>query len=622
MKSGGRQKDLNKGAQGDTAAVGQVVPSQSAPAGKYSRKKIIAVCFLVFFVAFMVYANTLKGDFIWDDEYLILNNSQVKSFVHLPNVFKTYVGYGSENINNFYRPIQEISNMIDYFLWGEYPFGFHLTNVVLHALVAVMVFIFLYYLAGDVIASAVAALFYAVHPVHSEAIAYIAGRADSLYAVFMLLSIVIFMRFAEHVKRGHMAIYLYVLSIGMFVLSLLSKEIIISMPLLIFLYMFFFLRGQDDNKAYNKLKWSWVPYAVIVVVYGYLRLTILSFADIAPASVFNKIPLLYRLLTFFRTVIVYLKLLVAPVGLHMERSISISKSLFAPSSLLALLLIGAIGWAAYVLYKRNRLASFAIVWFFANLLPVSNIIAINSFLAEHWIYMASIGPFLLVGMAVAWGYRKIPDKILLRLPYAVVIAVALLVYMRMTAVRNLDWKDEISFFSSTLKHHPRNARLYLNLGNTYYENKQIDKAIAEYQKAIDINKNYAVAYGNIGSACLHQGQVDKAESYLTKALAIKDNYPIAHYNLGIVKFKKKLYHQAIEQLIIATRQLPQLYQAWNMLGRTYLRVGKVEEAKQAFGRSLMIMPKQPDIRRALSRMEEFELSDVQKKAIKAQNLSK
>jgi tetratricopeptide (TPR) repeat protein len=358
------------------------------------------------------------------------------------------------------------------------------------------------------------------------------------------------------------------------------------------------------------------------VVYGYLRLTILSFADIAPASVFNKIPLLYRLLTFFRTVVVYLKLLVAPVGLHMERSISISKSLFAPSSLLALLLIAAIGWAAYVLYKKNRLASFAIVWFFANLLPVSNIIAINSFLAEHWIYMASIGPFLLVGMAVAWGYKKIPDKVWFRLPYAVLIAMTLLVYMRMTTIRNQDWGDEISFFNSTLKHHPRNARLYLNLGNTYYENKQIDKAIEQYQKAISINKKYAVAYGNIGSACLHQGQVDKAEEYLTTALNLKDNYPIAHYNLGIVKFKKKLYKQSIEQLTIATKQLPQLFQAWNMLGRTYLRVGKVEEARQAFSRSLMIMPKQPDIRRALGRMDEFQAAGKQKAARKSQYLTK
>ncbi|MFQ5953246.1 MAG: hypothetical protein ACE5JK_07585, partial [Candidatus Omnitrophota bacterium] len=202
------------------------------------RGKVIGACLLVFIVAFMAYANTLPNDFIWDDEYLILNNSQIKSFVHLPNVFRTYVGYGSENINNFYRPIQEISNMIDYFLWGEYPVGFHLTNVVLHALVSMMVFVFLFYLTGSVMVSCIAALFYSVHPVHSEAIAYIAGRADSLYAFFMLLSLVFFIRYVNGFRKGENIPGRYAWSIIFFILSLLSKEIIITMPILIFLYMF------------------------------------------------------------------------------------------------------------------------------------------------------------------------------------------------------------------------------------------------------------------------------------------------------------------------------------------------------------------------------------------------
>ena len=78
------------------------------------------------------YVNSLKNGFIWDDEYLILLNSQIKSITHVKDVFTTYVGYGSGNVNNFYRPLQELSNMIDYFLWAEDPLGFHLTNVILH----------------------------------------------------------------------------------------------------------------------------------------------------------------------------------------------------------------------------------------------------------------------------------------------------------------------------------------------------------------------------------------------------------------------------------------------------------------------------------------------------------
>ncbi len=571
---------------------------------RYDKKWVIAVCVMVFIVGFLVYANTIGNDFIWDDEYLILNNSQIKSFIHIGNVFKTYVGYGSENINNFYRPIQEISNMIDYFLWGEYSFGFHLTNVILHALVGVMVFLFLFYLAGDILTAAVAALFYVVHPVHSEAVAYVAGRADSLYSLFMLISLVFFIKFSDSARSGKADYPKYALSVCFFIVSLLSKEIIITMPLLIFLYMFYFLKGTEADAVYKKLKWYWVPYAAIVVVYGYLRLTVLDFSDIAPQSVFVKIPLVYRLLTFFRTILVYFRLMLFPTGLHMERAISISRDLLHPQGLFALAVILALVAVAVATYRKNRLVSFSIAWFFANLLPVSNIIPINSFLAEHWIYTASIGPFLLLGMAFSRIYYGIvPAKVWYRLATVVFLAVLIGAYARGTVLRNMDWKDEITFFNSTLKYHPRNARLYLNLGNTYYERGEIDQAIEQYQKAININKKYAVAYGNIGSAYLHKKDADKAEEYLTVAIKLKQNYPIAHYNLGIVYFQKRKYEDALKELQIATEQLPQLFQAWNMTARTYLKLKDRERAKEAFSRSLAIMPDQPPVKRALEKLK-------------------
>jgi tetratricopeptide (TPR) repeat protein len=474
---------------------------------------------------------------------------------------------------------------------------------VLHALVAVMVLIFLNRLCRDLFIAGIAALFWAVHPVHTEAIAYIAGRADSLYALFMLLSLVSFIKYVDKVRAARNGAAAYVLSILFFVVSLLSKEIIIAMPLFIFLYMFFFLRGTGDDAVYRKIKWRWAPYAGIVVIYGILRTTVLSFADIAPPSAFNVIPLPYRLLTFFRTILVYSKLMFVPTGLHMERQIPITKNINDPSSLIALGFIIAVVWIAWWAYKRNRLVSFSIVWFFANLLPVSNIIPINSFLAEHWIYMASIGPFLLIGMGVALVYRKIdPAKTGYRAAFLVGLAAIIGIYGRATMVRNMDWKDEISFFHSTLKHHPRNARLYLNLGNTYYEKGQIEKAIEQYRKAIEINRGYAVAYGNIGSAYLHMKKPEEAEGYLIKAIGLKQNYPIAHYNLGIVYFQRRDYAGAEKELLTATKQLPQLFQAWNMLGRMYLRTGRKEDARAAFQRSLEIMPRQDEIRKLLEKI--------------------
>jgi len=567
-----------------------------------NRKKIIAIGFMVFAAAFLVYVNTLLNDFIWDDEYLILHNSQVQSFKHIGNVFKTYVGYGSENINNFYRPFQEVSNMLNFFLWGEHPFGFHLTSVVLHALVSVLVFLLIFYLAGDIMVAAIAAFFYAVHPVHSEAVAYIAGQADPLYSVFMLLSLILFIRSANKTTEGKKGGTLYIFSIIFFIFSLLSKEIVIVFPLVLLVYIFYFIKGKVNGEIYKKLRWRWVPYAAIVGIYAYLRLTVLNFSKIAPPLAFEKIPLALRILTFFRSVGIYLRLLVFPYDLHMERRIAIAKSAAEPLSILTLVMIILLIWLIVKTYKKQRLVSFAIIWFFICLLPVSNVVPINSFLAEHWIYMASIGPFLLLGLGSTIIYRKFCRGNIKRILFILLISGLLSTYSLITVMRNADWKDEITFFESTLRYHPTNTRLYLNMGNTYYEKGEIDKAIEQYEKAIAINPGYAIAYGNIGSAYMNKKDIGKAEEYLVKALKLKYNYPIAHYNLGIVYFQKRRYKEALGELSITIEQLPQFYQAWNVMGQVYLKLGDTDKAKNAFNRSLEIMPDQVNIRKILNHL--------------------
>lgn len=560
--------------------------------------KIAAVAAMVFVIALLVYANTLLNDFIWDDEYLILHNPQIKSFTHIGNVFRTYVGYGSGNINNFYRPLQEISNMCDYALWGEEPAGFHFTNIILHAIVSVLVYIFLLCVTKDMMAAAIAAIIYAVHPVHTEAVAYIAGRADPLYAIFMLASLILFARYAA---GGEKAIRLYILSLYAFVASLLSKEMAVITPVMISLYVLFFIRTEAPAEEYRSLKWKCLPYFVVAAVYGLIRLTALNFVDPARAARMNvTIPVHLRLVTFFRSIGIYLKLIAAPVDLHMERVLPVSRSVLEITSVMGLILAAALCWGVWFTYRRNRLVSFAIAWFLICLLPLSNIVPINSFIAEHWLYMASVGPFLLVGVWVAWAGRRLRSAGRgYRLAFFLAVGMCLSVYAGMTVIRNGYWRDEITFYNDMLKYNPGKARIHLNLGNTHYENGNIDKAIDEYKKVLGINGNSFVACGNIGSAYLFKGDVDEAEKYLKRAISMEDNYPVGHYNLGIIHMKKKQYREAVSEFSVATRQRPQFYQAWNILGEAYLGIGDQASAREAFQRSLAILPDQPAIKRAL-----------------------
>jgi tetratricopeptide (TPR) repeat protein len=547
--------------------------------------KILLISCAVFCVTFLAYYNTLINDFVWDDEYLILKNSQIKSFSHFSNVFKTYVGYGSENFNNFYRPFQELSNMINYAIWKRNPMGFHLTNALLHSLVAVLVFFFVYQLSGSAPVSGLCSVLFGIHPVHTEAVAYIAGRADPLYALFFLSSLMLFVGYARlrGKKKGPLLLALSVLS---FIFALLSKEISIVLPLVIVLISYVV---RDDKAPLRK---SWTPYFIVAAIYIALRLTVLDFSKVAPSNVTATIFMPYRLLTFFRSVIVYLGLLIFPAGLHMERTMRVTSSIVDLPSLVSLLIIAFIFVKTFGLQKRNRLASFFVFWFFINLLPMANIYPINSFIAEHWIYVASIGYFFIVSSWVCELFRKSKGRPLARSGIVICVAVASTLYFFSTVRRNRDWRDEISFFENTLHYQPNNARIHLNFGNTYFEKRMYDKAVEEYMKAIALRKNYAAAYGNMGVVYLTRKDLPRAKRSLKKALALRNDYPLAHYALGAVYYYSQEPDKAEKEFLIALQQLPQHYQSLNFLGKLYLEQGEKKKAAGVLERSLTVLPNQ------------------------------
>lgn len=579
------------------------IPRGKMSIGPHNRKQVILICLMVFIVASFTYLNTLKGDFVWDDEYLVVKNSQVKSFTHLGGIFKNYLGYGSGNINNFYRPLQELSYMVDYSVWGENPFGFHLTNIILHALASVLVFIFLFYLCADKLTSGLSALFYAVHPVHTEAVSYIAGRTDSLYLCFMLLSLILFIRYAQSFKRNKRKEHLFYLSLVLFIFSLLAKEIAMVTPALIFLYVFFFLRLPATKESYKRLKWKFLPFAGILAVYVLLRLTVLDFSNIAPASIFKAVPLGYRFLTFLRSLPVYIRIIIAPFDLHMERTMAISRSFLSTGAVLTLIGLAIALWLVWISYKRNRIVSFAILWFFINLLPVSNIIPINSFIAEHWIYASSIGIFFLMSLGIVWVYRNIiPDKNIWKGGYLILIGFILGAYAFISVGRNIEWSDEVLFYKSTLRYQKGNSRIYLNLGNSYVERGNLKMAEKEYREALKINPEYAAAYGNLGSIYLRQDRNKEAKEMLMKALEVRPFYPEAHYNLGLANYREGKYKKSEENLITATQQMPQFYQAWNSLGELYIREKEANKAVECFKKSLQIFPNQPEVKQIIDKI--------------------
>lgn len=576
----------------------------STPSINQNNKSIVFLLILVVFIfTLLTYINTLKNGFIWDDEYLVLENSYIKSFRYIKDIFKRNTGFSSGNLNNFYRPLQELSNMIDYFLWGRNPMGFHLTNIILHSLTSVMVFIFIFYISNNYFISFLSAILFGIHPINTESVSYIAGRADSLYSFFFLLSIIFYIKFCKRIIESKKGFGFYLVALMGFIFSLLSKEHSLILPIIILLYLYAILKGKIQDDKFMFLKLTWSGYVLIFIIYIIIRNTILDFSKFETASMYTSIPLFSRLITFFKGILVYIGLLIFPYNLHMERSIGISRSLLEPLSLIAISFIIAILFLAFKAYKENRLMTFFILWFFIMLLPVSNIVPLNSLIAEHWIYLSQIGLFAIAALHIQLIYKRLLRTKKTKTIGTGVLICLLIPYIFATIKQNAVWRDEITFFKKTLEYEPENAKLHLNLGLTYIENGMEKEALKEWEEAARLRKDYTEAYANIGTLYLGRKDFIKAGEYLTKAINIRYNYPWAHFNLGFLYYLQGNLDNAEKEFKVTLQQFPDFYKAHNLLAKVYLRENRSDLAKQYLQSSLRIYSNQPEIAALLGKIK-------------------
>lgn len=357
---------------------------------------------VVILLTFCMYMNSLNASFIWDDKYLVRDNSLIRDFRSIPKVFTTDLFHGSAKQSRFYRPLQNISYMFDYHISRLNPFTYHVHNVALHILNAVLIFVILYIFVGSFIAF-ITSLLFAVHPIHVEAVTYISGRADLLVTFFMLFSLFLY---SCYYRKGCQKFYRYALFA--FLCSLLSKELALVFPLAVFLFSKSFLNGcaAPSNRKFNPI-WGFLFVDAAYILWRYLILGSRSLAAYPVAHDFNA-----RFLFFLKSVIIYIKKLIIPTDLTMSYTVKLPSGMFDIWVLSSLVLLVAILSFLPYLYKRKRIIFFGIVWFFIFLLPQSNLFAINAFLADHFIYVSSIGFFLVISYLFArYAFRIKTDEI-------------------------------------------------------------------------------------------------------------------------------------------------------------------------------------------------------------------
>lgn len=543
------------------------------------------IIILIVVVGILVYHRALKGIFIFDDKALILDNPLIKNVRYLKDIFITHSFYGSGIYSNFYRPIESLSFMLDYHLWGLNPFGYHLTNILIHIFNALSVYFLVYLISKKQNIAIITGLLFCVHTVLSWPVYYIASRSDNLSALLFFISIILYILYKQ-IGLGRNSIFLYLSSVIFFIASLLSKESTILLPFILLLYLYCFSdRQKKAKKKSPNLIWI---FFLIIAVYIYLRSTILDFTEgKLLETTTGIIPLYNRLLTTSKVIMIYLRLLLLPIGLHMEWDIAPASSFLQDEVLLSVVGLVIIGIFASFLLRTSKLKFFAISWFFITLFPYFNIFPLPYFVGEPWLYIPSVGFFMLLAIYLYELGRR--SKLW---SYVVgCIVVSAIIFYGILTIRRADvWADPVNLYTEILKYSPNNTRARINLGVILAESGSDEEAMQRYEEAAKLAPTDSGALANIGSIYAKKEQYDMALEGFKKAIELNPEDFVAHMNIGIIYKKKGDFKKAMEEYKKAIDINPHYPLVYNNIGNIYLEKGQYEEAIRFYEKAIGLNP--------------------------------
>lgn len=519
---------------------------------KIFNNKNFLIVLLFILIGIIIYFNSLFNPFIWDDFSLICNNNLIRSFSNIATIFRVDLIYkaGISSESNFYRPMQALSYMLDYHFFGLSPFGYHLGNMLLHIINAILVYFLILMTTKQKPYAFIAGILFLVHPVHTEAVTYISGRADLLVSLFMLLSLIIFSIYQNY-GRNKSAV-LYIISLVCFSFALLSKELAIIFPAVLLLYDFCFKKEAFTNfKSFLKRHLAFI---LIDLVYIFLRLTLLNFELTHSTYLTGQYSFYSRLIIFFRAFNIYLRILSLPIDLHMGRVFLVSLRLADLINLLSMAFFLLIGILLLRSYKKQRIIFFSGFWFLIFLLPQSGLFyPINAFMAEHFIYLSSIGFFLIISVFLT---KYCSPRIL-----AIIMIILVNFYSVTTVIRNFEWRNQEVFYKKNIKESSYSLDSYVNLG-IYYEDRGLFKeAIDNFENAIRLRPDAPLTRFYLADVYATANRYDESLKQLEILLNVFPGYREAeiYNNMGFIYQMKKSYSKAISYYQKAIDLKPDFY---------------------------------------------------------------
>ncbi len=523
------------------------------------KQKLIVYIFLAI-ITFAGYWQVHQFEFInFDDNVYVSENVVVQSGLTKEGFFWAF----STKYFGLWNPLVWLSFMADYQFYGLNAGGYHVTNLILHILSTLLLFRLFSTMTGEIWKSAFVAAFFALHPLHVESVAWVSERKDVLSAFFWMLTLCLYVFYTEKqsIKR-------YLLIVFSFVLALLSKPMVVTLPLIMILLDYWPLkRFENQNRLSDTIVWQLrekLPFIVLSAV-------LIAFTLYVPneQQAFEKsFSVMSRLANAPVAFVTYL------VKTFWPHNMAIFYPF--PSHIPAWQIVGSvlliITMTAAVMVTVKRLPHLFVgwFWFIITIAPVIGILQIGDFaMADRYHYLPSIG----IGVMLAWGIPHVIKREVLRKYILLPVALVFLASLAFLAWQQCAyWRNNIELWNHAIQATQDNYMAHNNLASDLLEKGETEKAMHHYHKAIDIN-HYPAAYYNIGIIYYRLEQYQQSIDYFKKAIHEKADYAAAYFNLGIIYQTLGLQQHALEQYNEATHLLPGHANAYNNKALIYLKAG-------------------------------------------------
>ncbi len=552
-------------------------------------------------IGLAIYGGTLTAGFHFDDKVNIVENLKLR------------------NLSAFWPPsgtryLSYLSFALNYHIAGLDPFAFRLVNVLIHIANAALVYCLVRLVYRTQAAAhggrtafftaSLASFLFLVHPVQTQAIAYISQRMASLATFFYLAAIVCYLKARlDASARGSM----YAVSILMAVLAQKTKEISFTLPFVLILFEFILFSGTFRSRLIRL-----APFLFILLI---IPLTLFSGASVgieADTARFQirdltEIPRHQYLATEARVVVTYLRLLIWPVNQNLDYDYPVFNSILALEPLASLIFIAAIiSVAVYLLVRSLRrltrgldarlplAVSLGAIWFFMTLAVESSVIPIKDVIYEHRLYLPMVGASLVVSAVVSRVKPSFRATTFAAISCLVVLSLAASAYLR-----NRVWQSERTLWEDVVRKSPEKARGHNNLGLAYAEADRLDDAIRQYALALRIDPYLAETHLNLGVAYERTKRIDMAIVEFQTAVAIKPEQHAWRQNLGRAYYRARRYDEAIREFTNAVGARPDSADAYAGLGLAYAAKGLTDEAVRSYSEALRLKPDFAEVRNNL-----------------------